>query len=152
MRAETVDDLVAWTRDTHGYLARRLQQNADQQTRTRSELLMRYLAEHEAALETMVGEYEGRADFGTLGTWVYDYVTENPVTIDRLEESAHRDVDLEEISATIFAVHSQLIELYRYLLGRADTPEVRELVSELLALEKHEAMRLAQQVNRLSDM
>lgn len=152
MKAETVDDLVNWTRDTHGYLAHRLQQNADRQSRTRSELLMRYLAEHEAGLEAIVGEYEGRADFGTLGTWVYDYVTEHPVNIDSLEDSAGGDVGVEEISATIFAVHTQLIELYRYLLGRADTPEVRELVSELLALEEHEAMRLAQQVNRLSDM
>ncbi|MEQ8515089.1 MAG: hypothetical protein RIC38_05735 [Chromatocurvus sp.] len=152
MKAETVYDLVNWTRDTHGYLARTLQQNADRQSRTRSELLMHYLAEHEAGLEAIVGEYEGRADFGTLGTWVYDYVTEHPVNIDSLEDSAGGDVGVEEISATIFAVHTQLIELYRYLLGRADTPEVRALVSELLALEEHEAMRLAQQVNRLSDM
>lgn len=152
MRAETVADLIEWTRDTHGYLGRRLKQGADQQTRTRSEMLMRYLADHEEALEAMIGEYEGRADFGTLGTWVYDYVTEHPVRIDRLEDSADADLDIEEISAVIFAVHQRLIGLYRYLLGRADTAEVRDLVDDLLALEEHEAMRLAQQVNRLADM
>lgn len=152
MKAETVDDLVNWTRDTHARLARALRRGADQQTRTRSELLMRYLADHEAALEKIVGEYEGRADFGTLGTWVYDYVTEHPVRVDRLSQHPDADLDVDEISADIFAVHQQLIELYRYLLGRADTTEVRDLVSELLALEEHEAMRLAQQVNRLTDL
>ncbi|TCO76102.1 hypothetical protein [Chromatocurvus halotolerans] len=152
MKAETVDDLVNWTRDTHGLLARRLRQSADQQSRTRSELLMRYLADHEAALEKMVAEYEGRADQGSLGTWVYDYVTENPVHIDNLDADAHGESDVEEISATIFAVHTQLIGLYRYLLGRADTPDLRDLIKELLALEQHEAMRLAHQVNRVVDV
>lgn len=152
MQAETVDDLIQWTRSTHGHLADRLRENADKQSRTRSELLMRYLAEHEEALEKMVGEYEGRADYGTLGTWVYDYVTENPLRIDSLEAACCGESDVEEISAIIFAVHTQLIGLYRYLLGRADTPDLRELIEELLALEKHEAMRLAHQVNRVTDV
>lgn len=152
MKAETVEDLVKWTRDTHGLLARRLRENADQQSRTRSELLMRYLAEHEAALEEMVSKYEGRADQGALGTWVYEYVTENPVHIDNLDAEAEGESDIEEISATIFAVHKQLIDLYRYLLGRADTPDLRDLIKELLALEQHEAMRLAYQVNRAADV
>ncbi len=152
MKAETVEDLINWTRDTHGVLARLLRENADQQSRTQSELLMRYLADHEAALEKMVSKYEGRADQSSLGTWVYDYVTENPVTIDNLDADEHGESDIEEISATIFAAHKQLIELYRYLLGRADTPELRDLIEELLALEQHESMRLAYQVNRAADL
>ena len=62
------------------------------------------------------------------------------------------NLSVDDISATVFGVHQQLIELYRYLMGRADTPELRELISELLDLEQHEAMRLAYQVDRLNDL
>ena len=152
MKAETVDDLLKWTRDTHGFLARRLDRHANRQTQTRTEMLMHYLAEHESALERMVAEYEGRADLGTLGTWVYDYSSEYPLEINVLDDDVSSNLSVDDISATVFGVHQQLIELYRYLMGRADTPELRELISELLDLEQHEAMRLAQQVDRLKDL
>jgi hypothetical protein len=152
MKAETFDDLIHWTRRMHGHLAQSLSAGASAQSTTRSELLMRYLAEHEAALERMVGGYEGLADGRALATWVYDYFTENPVDLGGLAGETAEDMTADEVSAAVFAAHRQLIELYRYLEGRAETSELRDLVKELLALEEHEAMRLAQQVNRLSEL
>ena len=58
----------------------------------------------------------------------------------------------EDISREVFSLHDQVIALYRYLEGRADTPEARDLVRELLKLEEHEAMRLSQQINRARDL
>lgn len=61
-------------------------------------------------------------------------------------------MSFDEICESVFDLHNQVIELYRYLLSRAPIPEARYLLQPLLEMEEHETMRLAQQANRIGDL
>lgn len=61
-------------------------------------------------------------------------------------------MSVDEISREIFAIHNQIIDLYRSLETRPGLDRARELLGEMLQLEEHETMRLAQQVNRMHEL
>ena len=52
----------------------------------------------------------------------------------------------------MFDLHNDALDLYRYLLGLAETAGGRELMQDLLAMEKHETLRLAEQAQRAQDL
>ncbi len=152
MNIETFQDLIDWTRQLHAHLAECLKHCATQQEEARAKWLLEYLADHEAILEQTVANFERQADPKALHTWVYDYLSHTPIAPHQACRSPYAEMSFDDICRTIFSLHDQVIELYRYLEGRAEIPETRELVRELLKLEEHEAMRLAQQTNRARDM
>jgi hypothetical protein len=75
-----------------------------------------------------------------------------PIDPHRACDRPFAQMSVEEICEAVFDLHNQVIELYRYLQGRAEIPEARELLQALLEMEEHETMRLAQQSNRIRDM
>lgn len=58
----------------------------------------------------------------------------------------------DDICGEIFDFHDQIIDLYQNLQDRAEIPETREMVANLLNLERHEAMRIAREVGRMQDV
>jgi hypothetical protein len=152
MKIETFHDLIEWTRQLHANLAQCLKHCSTGQEETRAKWLLEYLAEHETTLEETVAGFEKQADPKALHTWVYDYLSHAPITPHQACSSPYAEMSFDDISREIFSLHNQVIELYRYLEGRAEIPEARDLIRELLKLEEHEAMRLAQQINRARDM
>ena len=152
MNIETFQDLIDWTRQLHAHLAACLKHCATQQEEVRAKWLLEYLADHEAALERTVASFEKQADPKALHTWVYDYLSRVPIAPHQACLSPYAGMSFDDICREIFSLHDQVIELYRYLEGRAEIPETRELVRELLKLEEHEAMRLAHQTNRARDL
>ncbi|XKH61651.1 hypothetical protein LG290_08105 [Halomonas sediminis] len=152
MKIQTFQDLIEWTQQLHAYLAECLKHCATQQEEARAKWLLEYLADHEATLGQTVANFEKQADPKALHTWVYDYLSHVPITPHQACSSPYAEMSFDDISREIFSLHDQVIALYRYLEGRADIPEARELVNELLKLEEHEAMRLAQQINRARDL
>ncbi|MBS9405335.1 ATPase [Halomonas sp. TRM85114] len=152
MKIETFHDLIEWTRQPHAHLAECLKHCATQQEEARAKWLLEYLADHEATLEQTIAGFEKQADPKALHTWVYDYLAHAPIAPHQACRSPYAEMSFDDICGEIFALHDQVIELYRYLEGRAEIPDARDLVRELLKLEEHEAMRLAHQTNRARDM
>ena len=152
MKAETFADLIDWTRAMYHRLAECLAHCSTQSERELAKLLLTYLADHEATLETIVDGFEKRADPKALNTWVYDYLGHEPIDPHQACDAPFAAMSFDEICASVFALHNQVTTLYRYLLGRAEIPEARELLEALLDMEEHETMRLAQQSNRIRDM
>ncbi|WP_163560254.1 ATPase [Halomonas sp. NO4] len=152
MKIETFQDLIEWTRQLHAHLAECLKHCATRQEETRAKWLLEYLADHEATLEQTIANFERQADPKALHTWVYDYLSHTPITPHQACRAPYAEMSFDAICQAIFALHDEVIELYRYLEGRAEIPEARELVRELLRLEEHEAMRLSQQTNRARDL
>lgn len=152
MKVQTISDLIDWTRALHQRLAGNLAEGAAQHEQEMARLLLSYLADHEAALERIIEGFEQRADPKALKTWVYDYLAHEPIDLQRICDAAFAEMNLDEICGQVFNAHNQAIDLYRDLLERADIPEAQELLQELLAIEKNETMRLAQQTNRMRDM
>ncbi|RTQ99606.1 ATPase [Halomonas nitroreducens] len=152
MHVETFQDLIDWTRELHGFLAKCLRHCADRQEEPRARALLQYLAAHEASLESTVASFERQADPKALHTWVYDYLSHTPISAHRECDLPYAEMGFDEICREVFAFHDQAIELYRYLEGRAEIPEARTLIQQLLKMEEHEAMRLVQQANRARDL
>lgn len=152
MKVETFHDLIDWTRRLHNRLSQCLvdskQAGHDDLTRA----LMDYLAEHESRIEKMVGRFENQADDKALQTYVYDYLSHQPIEIHPGREGDFSGLDAEGIRREVFAFHQQVMELYRSLIGKAETAEAYSLLESLLDMEKHEAMRLAHQTGRLYDL
>lgn len=152
MKVETFEDLIEWTRRLHEYLANSMQQSADQHSDTRARWLLSYLADQEAALEKTVANFARSADPKMLHTWVYDHFAKWPVEANAYADKPLLEMDADEISAHVFALHEKVIELYKYLEGRAEIPEAGELLHELRQMEEHETMRLVHQTNRMGDL
>lgn len=152
MKVETLQDLIEWTRQTHKHLGQCLARAGKKQDETRAQWLLHYLADHEKRLVKVVDRFEKEADPKALHTWVYDYVARTPIEPQKTCPIPYESMSLDEIAASVLDTHNQIIDLYRYLMGRADIPEARQLVEDLQSLEEHEAMLLAQQYNRLSDV
>ena len=152
MIVQRISDLIDWTRAMHRQLAQGLADGSVQHENELAKMLLSYLADHEASLEKVIDGFEHQADPKALNTWVYDYLEHKPIDLSHAYAKPFGEMNFDEICASVFDVHNQAIDLYRDLLGRADIPEARELLGELLAVEEHETMRLAQQTNRMRDM
>ncbi len=152
MKIERFEDLVDWTRHTHEHLSRCLGRSAAKHEETRAQWLLTYIADHEKALASTVARIEQHADPKALHTWICDYLERNPVLRNQPCDKPYAQMSVEDISREIFTVHNQVIDLYRSLARRAEIDGARDLANELLDLEQHETMRMAQQVGRINEM
>ncbi|WP_445157019.1 ATPase [Halomonas sp. E14] len=152
MYVSTFQDVVEWTRTLHEHMAHCLKHCSTQQDEERAKWLLTYLADHEAALEKVVAGFEKQADPKALNTWLYDYISYQPIKPHQSCNAPYAEMSFDEICQEIFDLHNQIIDFYRYLEGRTEIPETRELIGELLKLEHHEAMRLAHQTNRTRNL
>ncbi|QEM83447.1 ATPase [Halomonas binhaiensis] len=152
MNVETFQDLIEWTRLLHAHLAQCLKHCSSHQEETRAKWLLEYLSDHEKTLEKTVAAFERQADPKALHTWVYDYLSHTPIAPHQKCTMPYAKMSFDEICEEIFSFHDQVIQLYRYLEGRAEITEARDLVRDLLRLEEHEAKRLAFQSNLTRDL
>ena len=152
MQVKRFYDLIEWTRELHKNLSARLADGAGRHEHELAPALLAYLAEHEARIEKMLQGFEQQADEKALQTWLYDYLSDEPVRSQQLAEKPYTQMTLEEIVAEVLDFHRQVINLYRYLIGKAEIPEAVVLLEALLDMEEHQAMRLARQTGRLQDL
>ncbi|MEH6498673.1 MAG: hypothetical protein V7751_04730 [Pseudoalteromonas distincta] len=151
MQAETYEQLIEWTGTLHRNLAERLEAGMSSDPGEKAKWLLEYLADHERKLSDVVSKIRAQGDSGALHTWLYEHLSEK-LPADKRDSVSFAGLTFEQISEEIFAIHNQLIELYRSAAGRAPTPEVREMMEELLELEEHETLHLAQQVDSVRGM
>lgn len=151
MKSETYEELIEWTGALHRNLAERLDQGMTAGTGEKVKWLLEYLADHERKLNDVVGKISKHGDAGALHTWLYEHLSEK-LPADKRQTQSFAGMDFEQISEEILDIHNQLIELYRSAAGRSPTPEVRELMEELLELEEHETLQLAKQIDSVRAM
>lgn len=152
MRIETIGDVVHWARGHHQELSARLaSSSATPPNDERARLLLSYLATHERKLSELLEHVEAAGDLGALNTFCYDYLDASPLEAHSVTETSWAGLDPAEILLRIEREHEQLIALYRHLRGQVDGVAAQELLDELISLERHEAMQVAQGANRLQD-
>jgi len=148
MDIKSFQDLIDWSRELHHHLARCMRASVDQQQNDLAKGLLEYLADHEERLEKAVAAFERDASENTLNTRVYDYLANGPVTSHRTCSVAYSQLDYDGIFKEVFDYHDQLINLYKSLMGKAETADAHELMQSLLEMEEHEAMLIAQQADQ----
>lgn len=152
MEIKTFADLIDWTRQLHGYLARCLQESATLNKNERASALLDYISTHEGLLEKAVAEYEKQADPKAMQTRLYDYGVHKPIKKNSACDVRYNDMGFDDIAKEIFEFHDQVMDLYDALIGKAEIREAKELLEDLKDLEKHEAMRMAGQIGSMNDL
>ena len=152
MKVETLRDILHWTRELHQYLADCTEHCATRNENQRAKLLLQYLADHERKLAHTLERFEQTASQNALNTWVYDYFGERPMTRHASCDGPFSAVGAHEAMAEVMKLHEEVLSLYHYLQGRADTASMRELLDELTDLEEHQAMQMTHDANRFEDL
>lgn len=152
MEIKTFADLIDWTRQLHAHLARCLHESAGQHKDERASALLDYISSHENLLEKAVAEYENQADPKVMQTRLYDYGVHKPIGKNRTCKTDYSEMTFDDIAREVFDFHDQVMELYDTLIGKAEIPGAKTLLEDLKSLEEHQAMRMATQIGRMSDM
>lgn len=152
MKIESIESLIEWTKQAHFQLAKALAEGSKTQQDERARELLKYLQDHETRLGTVVAGFEDQADLKAMHTMVYDYSAHTLEEIAKLGGEPYGTMTYDAIAANILDSHNQIIELYRYLIGRSAIPEELELLESLLSVEEHETRQMSQQINRGRDM
>lgn len=152
MSIKSVEALVDWTQDVHGHLAQCLEAAALAGSDERARQLLAFLAGHEQRLANIVAGFVAQSEPRALHTRVPDYGEHEPIDAAQLCNKPWHSMTFDQISAEVFAIHNQVMELYRDLIGRSAIPEELALVQALLDAEEQETRQMAHQANRGSDM
>ncbi|GBO83959.1 ATPase [Marinobacter adhaerens] len=154
MEITTFEDLIDWTRQLHAHLSRSLHESAKLNNDEKASALLDYLSRHESLLEKAVREFENQAEPKAMSTRLYDYLNNQHKPIGPSADSYthYASMSFEDIAREVFQFHDQVMDLYDSLIGKAEIPEAKSLLEDLLALEEHEAMRLASQIGRMQDL
>mgnify|MGYP003134223471 FL=1 len=103
-------------------------------------------------MQRVIAGFEGTASVNVLNTYVYDYLSHQPIRSHRTCDAPYSTLGADAICKEVLDFHDQAISLYRSLIGRAEIREAKELLETLLDLEEHEAMRLSRQTERMHDI
>lgn len=152
MQVETLKDVLHWTSHFHEQLSEALQLSSIETANTRIQLLLSYLAEHEHKLAHVLDQFEETGNKNALDTWCYEYLDKSPIIQQQIGPHLFDDIDEDQIMLAVTNQHQQVIELYRYLLAKADITSAKEMLESLVSLEEHEAMLMSQAANRLHDI
>ncbi len=153
MKVETIADVVHWAHDHHAALSASLEASVGEAEDERARLLLSYLADHERKLTELLDVMESDGDRKALHTWCYDFLDSYALERESEDDSPPwSELSTTDITLRIVKDHNNLLELYRHLHTLVDTDSARALVGELIALEEHEAMRVAHGANRLNDI
>lgn len=152
MAAQTLNDVLSRTREFHQQLSESMVDAARSTDNTRAQLLLDYLKDHEAKLARSLKTLQETADGKQLDTWFYEFTQKHNVIQAGEHHKPFSQMTSTEIMAVVMEEHEQVIQLYRYLYGRAGTSPAQELLRELVDLEQNQAMLLSQEGNRAEEM
>ncbi|EAZ97321.1 hypothetical protein [Marinobacter sp. ELB17] len=77
---------------------------------------------------------------------------EHPTETHRTCGERYATLDFNGICREVFDFHDQIIDLCQTLVGKAEIPEVKELMESLLTMENNESKGLTSQVGRMGDL
>ena len=117
-----------------------------------NQMLVDYYLQYEKKLaEDLVG-FKAITEINTLDTYCYEYFAENPELITFNDISTDQQIDEKAIQVYLTTQHQKVIDLYEYLVSRADTEQSKEKLERLLELEHQGLKQMMQSSNRHMDM
>ncbi len=151
MRFCKVSELLAWVSTYHQTLAEKYMVLADETTKERAALLLKYLSQHQQVLADSVGNYVEDAADKLLVSWV-DHCPDfdMPESVKKLHDSLSGK-DTNEIIQNVIEFHNLLIDMYKVLEENATNPSVKALFETLARMEQQEEMRAVRDAQRLED-
>ena len=118
MEIKTFRELIEWTADLHGQLARCLSHCTTLNKDERARMLLGYLARHETDIEHMVNEFVRQAGTNILETRVYDYLPHESMKFHRPCESTMHHLISTVSAARYTTIMIKLLNSIKHCLGK----------------------------------
>lgn len=152
MEPKTMSDVLELTRRWHEQLSRHLHSSADETGSERNDMLLEYLSEHERKLAETLEYFQRDADIEALHTWFYEYTDRHKIIHRDPHEIPFTRMSNDEITGEIAGLHNQLVDLYRHLHERAESGTAREVLQQLLDIERSESRLISVGAERSQEM
>lgn len=151
MQVKTIQEVYDWTVLFHTQMAANFFSLKDDLAE-HNRMLADYFVKYEKKLaEDLVG-FKAITEINTLDTYCYEYFAENPELIKFTDLDRNTRVDEQVMQGYLSQQHKKVINLYEYLLSRAETPAGKEKLAQLLELEQQGLKQMIQSANRHMDM
>ncbi|MBB1305589.1 hypothetical protein [Pseudoalteromonas sp. SR43-5] len=151
MQVKTIKEVYDWTVLFHTQMAANFHSVKDLLDEHNAMLVDYYLNYEKKLAEDLVG-FKAITEINTLDTYCYEYFAKNPELITFEDISKDQQFDEKVIQAYLSEQHQKIIELYEYLLERAETQSGQEKLQQILELEKQGIKQMMQSTNRHMDM
>ncbi|MFQ3258203.1 MAG: hypothetical protein ACI8ZA_000495 [Gammaproteobacteria bacterium] len=151
MQVKTIKEVYDWTVLFHTQMAANFHSVKDLLDEHNAMLVDYYLNYEKKLAEDLVG-FKAITEINTLDTYCYEYFAKNPELITFEDISKDQQFDEKVIQAYLSEQHQKVIELYEYLLERAETQSGQEKLQQILELEKQGIKQMMQSTNRHMDM
>ena len=151
MQVKTIKEVYDWTVLFHTQMAANFYSVKDLLDEHNAMLVDYYLNYEKKLAEDLVG-FKAITEINTLDTYSYEYFAKNPELITFEDISKDQQFDEKVIQAYLSQQHQKVIELYEYLLERAETESGQEKLQQILELEKQGIKQMMQSTNRHMDM
>ena len=151
MQVKTIKEVYDWTVLFHTQMAANFYSVKDLLDEHNAMLVDYYLNYEKKLAEDLVG-FKAITEINTLDTYSYEYFAKNPELITFDDISKDQQFDEKVIQAYLSEQHQKVIELYEYLLERAETESGQEKLQQILELEKQGIKQMMQSTNRHMDM
>ncbi|MET6757358.1 hypothetical protein [Pseudoalteromonas sp. NCIMB_1079] len=151
MQVKTIKEVYDWTVLFHTQMAANFHSVKDLLDEHNAMLVDYYLNYEKKLAEDLVG-FKAITEINTLDTYCYEYFAKNPELITFEDISKDQQFDEKVIQAYLSEQHQKVIELYEYLLERAETQSSQEKLQQILELEKQGIKQMMQSTNRHMDM
>ncbi|MBH0012948.1 MULTISPECIES: hypothetical protein [unclassified Pseudoalteromonas] len=151
MQVKTIKEVYDWTVLFHTQMAANFYSVKDLLDEHNAMLVDYYLNYEKKLAEDLVG-FKAITEINTLDTYSYEYFAKNPELITFKDISKDQKFDEQAIQGYLSEQHQKVIELYEYLLERAETESGQEKLQQILELEKQGIKQMMQSTNRHMDM
>ncbi|HAW91438.1 MULTISPECIES: hypothetical protein [unclassified Arsukibacterium] len=152
MKVDSIRGLLDWTAGYYQHLSNCFSKSAEQQQNKRPQMLLNYLADKEMDLATRIRAFKEVGEDKALNTWCTEHIDKHPLMAEAACDDAFNTMDTNAIITEVEQQHQTIILLYENLYDRSQKSEIKELLAEVLDLQKQQAQQMMQGANRLEDI
>ena len=148
MRFEQVRDALHHVESFHRQLSAFYQSSAERKVEGKEKMLLDYMAQHEMDLSDDLKKYEDGAPNRILDGW-FQYADDDNLL--KFSDKAELE-NVEDIVAISLECGEKLISLLNDFADNADTPDLKEVFSNMAQMQAKEQRKLSMNVDRMTEL
>lgn len=145
MEPKTLETILNETEAFHQRLVTHLRRCTEKHPNERERMLLHFITDHENWLSSSLEALDKEQYQGALNTWYYEYSDRDSVLFSNPEDIPFDKMDYDDICEKIRNINNDIISVFEYLKGRAESKATEEAIGELLYHVKANAKNLSQE-------
>ena len=151
MRFETAREVIEHASAFHQELSDIYQALAADHSPDKTKMLLDYLIQHERELADAINRYKTDTSKGVLDTW-FQFTHDADILKLAQHDELSAEASVEDVSTFFMSVGDQLIELYEEMASQADEPDLRNVFTNLIEMQRQEHRKFSMNVDRMMDL